>query len=117
MTQGKELVAIQQQNITFAYMERGGYVYIISNKNRTTLYTGVTSDIEARTFDHKAGKGSIFAAKYNCTDLIYYEEFIDIEEAIYREKQLKKWRREWKMELIKKSNPDLLDLAKGWYDE
>jgi len=65
---------------------KGGYVYIISNKNRTVLYTGVTSNLYARIYDHKLGQGAVFAAKYNCTDLLYYEFYDHIETAIAREK-------------------------------
>jgi putative endonuclease len=69
---------------------KGGYVYIITNKNRTVLYTGVTSNLYARIFEHKEGIGSAFTSKYNCTDLLYYEFHEHIEIAIKREKQIKK---------------------------
>lgn len=98
-------------------MERGGYVYIISNKGRTTFYIGVTSNIEVRIYEHKTGKGSSFTHRYRCVDLIYYEEFSAIEDAIAREKQLKNWHREWKVNLIKSKNPDFMDLSSGWYDD
>jgi len=87
------------------------YVYIVSNKNRTTLYIGVTSNLTNRVNSHSEGKGSDFTKRYNLTDLLYFEEFDDIREAIAREKQLKNWRREWKFNLIKKVNPDLKDLT------
>lgn len=87
------------------------YVYIVSNKNRTTLYIGVTSDLKNRISDHFEGKGSEFTKRYNLTDLLYFEEFDDIRDAIAREKQLKNWRREWKFNLIKKINPDLKNLT------
>lgn len=83
------------------------YVYIMSNKNRTTLYIGVTSDLKKRIEDHEGGEGSIFTAKYKLKDLIYYEEYLDINQAINREKQLKNWHREWKLNLIKQTNPKL----------
>ena len=86
------------------------YVYIVSNKNRTTLYIGVTSDLTNRVSSHSEGKGSEFTKRYNLTDLLYYEEFDDIRDAITREKQLKNWRREWKFNLIKEMNPDLKTL-------
>jgi len=89
-------------------------VYIMSNKNRTVLYVGVTSNLESRVLDHKTGE-SKFTAKYNCTDLLYFEEYADIRNAIAREKQLKKWKRTWKEDLIKKENPELKDLAADWY--
>ena len=93
------------------------YVYIMSNKWRTTLYVGVTSDLERRVLEHKRGEGSNFTAKYSLKDLIYFEEGNSIEDAIAREKQLKNWEREWKMELIRNMNPELNDLAEHWYDE
>ena len=89
---------------------KGGFVYIVSNKNRTTLYVGVTSDLKTRIADHKNGIGSKFTSKYKLTDLLYYEEFPDIYQAIDREKQLKNWKREWKFNLIKGLNPSLNDL-------
>ena len=92
-------------------MKKGGYIYIMSNKNRTVLYIGVTSTLYWRVLQHKEGSGSTFTKKYNCFDLVYYEMFFSIEEAISREKQLKKWKRAWKDELIKKLNPKLEDLT------
>ena len=89
---------------------KGGYIYFVSNRTRTVLYLGVTSDLSTRAYQHKNRFGSAFAKKYKCTDLIYFEFFEDIESAIKREKQLKKWKRAWKDELIKKSNPTLKDL-------
>ena len=89
---------------------KGGYIYIVTNKNRTTIYTGVTTNLFARSWQHKNGEGSVFSSKYNCTDLVYYEIFETIEEAITREKVLKKWRREWKENLINNLNPDWKDL-------
>lgn len=68
-------------------MSKGGYVYIMSNYNRTTLYIGVTSNIERRVLEHKAGSGSGFTSKYKLTDLLYTESVPGIEEAIAREKQ------------------------------
>jgi putative endonuclease len=88
-----------------------GYVYILSNTHRTVFYIGVTSDLAIRLEEHveKAFKNS-FTARYNITDLIYYEEHERIEDAIDREKQLKNWKRAWKLNLIKKVNPDLRNL-------
>lgn len=91
-------------------MAKGGYVYIVSNKARTVLYTGVTSNLYNRIYEHKNGHGSAFSRKYQCTDLLYCEFHPSIEEAINREKQLKNWKREWKETLIKSSNPKLKDL-------
>lgn len=86
------------------------YVYILSNKNRTVIYIGVTGDLIKRISDHQNGVGSDFTRKYKLKDLIYFEEFTDIIQAISREKQLKNWRKEWKWDLIKEFNPELKDL-------
>jgi len=92
-----------------------GFTYILTNKNKTVLYIGVTNNIERRMTEHKSmlNKQS-FTYKYNCTILIYYEEFQNIEQAILREKQLKNWHREWKWNLAKSINPDLIDLSNDW---
>jgi len=92
------------------------YVYIISNKNRTTLYIGVTNNLQRRIFEHKANTGSEFTVRYKLKDLLYYEECSDVNSAIEREKQLKNWHRDWKWDLIKSRNRDLIDLSKDWYD-
>lgn len=86
------------------------YVYILSNIERTTLYIGVTSNLNQRVWDHRQGIGSEFTTKYKCTILLYAEEHGTIVDAIEREKQLKNWKREWKWDLIKKLNPELVDL-------
>lgn len=91
------------------------FIYIISNYNRTTFYIGVTNNLERRISEHKQLKGSVFAARYKLTDLVYYEEIYGIINAIAREKQLKNWHRYWKINLIKELNPEMLDLAKDWY--
>ncbi|MEX0811947.1 MAG: GIY-YIG nuclease family protein [Chitinophagales bacterium] len=89
---------------------KGGYVYIVSNPYRTVLYIGVTSNLYKRAYEHKNAMGSDFTEKYNCTDLVYFEFYDRIESAIIKEKQLKYWKREWKINLIKKQNPDMRDL-------
>jgi putative endonuclease len=89
---------------------KGGYIYIVTNHKRTVLYIGVTSNLYTRIYDHKNGLGSVFTKKYKCTDLLYYEFYPTIEEAINREKQLKKWKRIYKDELIKAFNPQMVDL-------
>lgn len=94
-------------------MGKNGYVYIVSNKYRTVFYIGVTSNLAVRSHQHKMRKGCWFTRKYNCTDLIYYECFDSIIPAIEREKELKRFRRKWKLELIRQMNPDMKDL----YDE
>ena len=90
------------------------FIYIMSNKNLTTFYIGVTNDLERRVIEHKLGQGSEFTSKYNLDHLVYYEIISDIKTAISREKQLKRWHREWKIILIKGLNPDFIDLAKDW---
>lgn len=91
------------------------YVYILGNKMRTTLYIGVTNDLERRMFEHKAGHGSKFSSKYHITDLLYYEEYPLIIDAIGREKQLKNWHSKWKWNLIKLKNINFKDLSKDWF--
>ena len=92
------------------------YVYIMSSINRNTVYIGVTNDLERRVFEHKNKIIKGFTEKYNCVILVYFEEHNQIIEAIYREKQLKKWNRDWKNQLIEEENPDWLDLSKEWKD-
>lgn len=90
------------------------YVYITSNIHRKVLYIGVTNDLHLRIQQHKTGEGSAFTSKYKCHVLLYFEEFKNINEAIAREKQLKNWHREWKINLVKSQNPELSDLASDW---
>jgi len=85
-------------------MQNTYYVYIVSNYKRTTFYIGVTNDLQKRILAHKNKIIKGFTYKYNLTDLVYYEEFNLIEEAIKREKNLKNWKREWKINLIKSIN-------------
>jgi len=87
-----------------------GFVYIMSNYTRTTLYTGVTADLKKRVAEHKSGAGSVFTTRYNCKYLLYYEMHPTIEEAIKRETRIKGWYREWKENLIKSTNPQFKDL-------
>lgn len=91
-------------------MNYGGFVYIITNKYRTVLYIGSTTDIKRRMYEHKNGLFKGFSKKYNCCDLLYVEFFPDIADAAKRETQMKAWKRSWKLELIQKNNPLLLDL-------
>ena len=90
------------------------YVYILASKKHGTLYIGVTSDLENRVREHKDGIFEGFTKKYNVKSLVYYEEFEEIEQAILREKQLKNWRRDWKIALIERDNPDWDDLSEEW---
>ena len=91
-------------------MARGGWVYIMADRYRGTLYIGVTSDLAARTWAHREKRGSKFCARYGLTRLVYAEQAPTIEEAIAREKAMKKWNRDWKIEVIEKTNPDWDDL-------
>jgi len=93
-------------------MVRGGYIYIMTNKNKTTLYIGVTSDLTKRIYEHRNQENpNSFTARYNLGCFVYYEEFADIDTAILREKQLKGWTRKKKDWLINKLNPDWKDLS------
>ncbi len=86
-------------------------MYILSNKKCTVLYIGVTSDLRKRVWQHQHGVGSDFTTKYNLQHLLYFEEHETVPEAIDREKQLKNWHREWKLNLIKQTNPEMKDLT------
>ena len=89
------------------------YIYILTNDNRTVLYTGVTSDLKRRVYEHKEDVTKGFAWKYNAKNLVYYEIFDDIENAIRREKQIKAGSRQKKIELIVAFNPEWSDLFGG----
>lgn len=88
-----------------------GYTYILTNFYNGTLYIGVTSDIARRIWEHKTGAHDGFSQRYKLKRLVYLEEFDRIEDAIIREKQLKRWKRQWKINLINRQNPRWLDLA------
>ena len=81
------------------------YVYILCSKRNDTLYIGVTSDLVKRVYEHKNNLVEGFSKKYNIHHLVWYELHETIEEAIIREKQIKKWNRQWKLKLIEKDNP------------
>ncbi len=89
------------------------YVYIMSNHNNGTLYTGVTSDLVKRVWQHKNKTYKGFSAKYDLNKLVYYETHDDPTMAIKREKRLQNWDRQWKLDLIESKNPDWDDL---WED-
>jgi putative endonuclease len=90
---------------------KGGYTYILTNQHHTVLYTGVTANLHSRLYEHKHLKGSHFTFRYNVVKLVYFEYFDSIEEAIKREKRLKKYKRKWKEELIQSFNPEWRDLS------
>jgi len=103
--------------MSFAFYCAMSYsVYILSNERHTVFYTGITNNLERRTLEHKLRLNSGFTKKYNCDQLVYFEEFTSIEQAIDREKELKKFRREWKLQLIRSFNPEFIDLSMNWYD-
>jgi len=85
-------------------------VYMLTNKRNGTLYTGVTSNLINRIWQHKNNLVDGFSKKYNTHALVYYEQFDDMYAAISREKQIKKWRRAWKVRLIEEKNPHWCDL-------
>jgi len=91
-------------------MAKTYYVYIITNKLNSVFYIGITNDLIRRIYEHKNKLQKGFTKKYNINKLIYYEEFVDSVNAIEREKQLKNWHRDWKINLIKKKNPKFKDL-------
>ena len=90
---------------------RDCYIYILSNKSKT-LYIGVTNNLIRRLYEHKSKLINGFTKKYNLTKLVYYEVFNNINDAIKREKQLKNWHRQWKINLIESVNKDWKDLSK-----
>ncbi|MCD6543796.1 MAG: GIY-YIG nuclease family protein [Flavobacteriaceae bacterium] len=92
------------------------FVYILASKKNGVLYIGVTNDLERRLFEHKTKMVKGFTSRYNVDKLVYFEEYSDINKAIKREKQLKKWNRQWKLDLIEKGNPEWKDLASEWKD-
>ena len=92
-------------------MQKKDYVYILSNPKRTVLYTGVTSDLEQRIFQHKNKLIAGFTSKYNCIDLLWWQDCESIIEAITKEKQIKAGSRKKKEALILEMNPNKLDLA------
>jgi putative endonuclease len=87
------------------------YVYILASKRNGTLYIGVTNNLLKRVDEHKSNLIDGFTKKYNVHNLVYYEQYNDISCAITREKQMKKWERQWKINLIEKFNPDWIDLC------
>mgnify|MGYP001007281938 CR=1 FL=1 len=91
-------------------MDRQYYVYVLASKRNGTLYTGVTSDLIRRVFEHKNDLIDGFTKKYHVHMLVHYEILTNINEAIIREKQIKSWKRAWKKNLIEQDNPRWIDL-------
>jgi len=94
--------------------EKQYFVYILTNKYNTVLYTGVTSNLEKRVFEHKNKLVQGFTTKYNINKLVNFEETQDVMSAIEREKQIKGWLRKKKINLIEKENPNWQDLSQDW---
>ncbi|WP_456461659.1 GIY-YIG nuclease family protein [Lutibacter sp.] len=92
------------------------YVYILASKIRGTLYIGITNDLQRRAYEHKIGIKKGFAQKYGVNRLMYFEAFQNINEAIKREKNLKKWKRDWKIRLIEEENKKWVNLSQDWFD-
>lgn len=86
------------------------YIYILASKPNSTLYVGLTSNLQKRIFEHKNKLIEGFTSKYNVDHLVYYEVYDDFDNAVSKEKNMKAWKRAWKIELIQKSNPDWNDL-------
>ncbi len=93
-------------------MKRHYFVYIMTNKYNTVLYTGVTNDLTRRVYEHKQKHGGAFTSRYNVNKLVYSETFYDINEAIAREKQIKAGSRQKKIDLVNSINPEWKDLMK-----
>ncbi len=90
-------------------MEKRGYVYIMASKRNGTLYIGVTSDLPGRVWQHREGTFDGFTKQYGCKMLVWFAAFDRVEDAIRREKQMKEWKRAWKLRAIEETNP-------GWND-
>ena len=90
------------------------YVYLLKNWNNKVMYLGVTNNLERRLYEHKNKLVKGFTEKYNVNKLVYFEETQDVTAAIAREKEIKKWRREKKNQLVNRMNPNWKDLSSGW---
>jgi putative endonuclease len=97
--------------------EKYFYVYIMSNYDRQVIYTGVTNNIVRRIIEHKNGIGSKFTKKYNLKYLIFFEKWGSAEAAIFREKEIKSWRRSKKIALIRSMNPQMFDLSEQLFKD
>ncbi len=92
------------------------FVYLLTNKNKTVLYAGVTNSLEKRVWQHKRHAIRGFTGRYNCDRLVYFESFDEINEAIAREKQIKGWSRAKKSAIVSSENREWRDLAEEWFD-
>ena len=92
------------------------YVYILASKRNGTLYIGITNDLLRRHYEHETKAVKSFTSKYNVHMLVYFIATESVEAAIRHEKQLKRWNRKWKLDLIEKTNPEWKDLSDEIYD-
>jgi putative endonuclease len=92
------------------------YIYILASQKNGTLYIGVTNDLERRVLEHKQKINEGFTSKYDVNRLVYFESFQYINDPILREKRLKKWNRQWKINLIEEENFERNDLSEDWYN-
>lgn len=92
-------------------MKQPSYCYLVTNKKEGTLYVGVSTDIRKRIYQHQHGLIDGFSKKYKLKKLVWFEEHTSIESAILREKQIKEWKRQWKINLINRFNPEWKDLS------
>jgi putative endonuclease len=97
-------------------IEHSYYVYFLSNKKNGTLYIGMTNNIERRIYEHKIGLVEGFTKRYGLSKLVFCEFYKHVNDAIKREKQLKNWHRQWKINLIEEDNSNWDDIAKDWYE-
>jgi len=95
-------------------MSSSYYVYLLTNWNDQVIYVGVTNNLERRLYEHKHKLVQGFTAKYNVNKLVYFEETPDVNAALHREKEIKKWRREKKNDLVTSMNPEWQDLSERW---
>ena len=110
----------RESQLAFQIMYKTSYqyfVYILASKKNGVLYIGVTNDLEKRVLEHKNKIAKGFTSRYNVDKLMYFEKFTNIKDAIKREKRLKKWNRQWKVNLIEERNPDWVDLSREWNDD
>ena len=91
------------------------YIYMLASRRNGTLYTGVTNDLGRRVWEHRNGYIKGFTCKYGVKRLVWFEHHQDVNEAITREKQIKRWRRDWKLNLIEETNPNWTDLFDSLY--
>lgn len=92
------------------------FVYLITNKNNTVIYCGMTNDLQRRVFEHKNKLLKGFTSRYNCNKLVYFEEFEIYVDGFTRERQIKSGSRQKKIDLIISNNPDWMDLAEDWFE-